>query len=117
MPLGSSILVRVRFVCLSLFMLKSNKINISVKRYGGFLRLFHSAGSLILIYNSAEGAEGGNVSASVNRTKENPLMGKIADQVHLLHKTYQEFPHVMPHSATQEEPFIQMNHSILNPRM
>lgn len=52
----------------------------------------------MLMYSSAEGAEGGNVSASVNRTKENPLMGKIADQVHLLHKTHQEFPRVMPHA-------------------
>lgn len=34
-------------------------------------------------------------------------MSKIADKVHLLHKTYQEFPSVMPHRVTQEEHFIQ----------
>lgn len=34
-------------------------------------------------------------------------MSKIADKVHLLQQTYQEFPSVMPHSATQEEYFIQ----------
>lgn len=36
-------------------------------------------------------------------------MGKIADQVHLLHKTYQEFPCAMPHTVQQEEHFIQTN--------
>lgn len=61
----------------------------------------------ILIYNSAKRAEGGNVSVSVNRTKENPLIGKIADQARLLDKTYQEFPSVMPHTVTQEEDFTE----------
>lgn len=59
----------------------------------------------ILIPRSARGAEGGSESVSVNRTKEKPLMGKIADRVHLLHWTYQEFPSVMPHTVTQEEDF------------